>query len=308
MRAPTSRPGKPTRSACCASRRTRPPARSANPSTRSPDSSSRRGNSYPAPAPSPTSPTARPGSATNTCSPPRPAHWARLFSTRRSSPRCAAKAGIPEADSRGALTAAPGAGHHRHQLLNAREPLSLADLRAMARAQASSSTRHYAAILQRTFSAAYKEKSGLLRAERAHQSKSSSTGTPSCPVPPRTASHGSTTTWARATAPTTSSPSARTGWPAPAVPYYLPKQSSAGQLLAVKDGIGKMLGQARPHRRRTRSTRRRPGLAIAALAERLASIPTPAGPTPRDLGTASTFIPLAALTGLRPATGDRHDG
>jgi hypothetical protein len=33
------------------------------------------------------------------------------------------------------------------------------------------------------------------------------------------------------------------------------------------------------------------------LIERLADIPTPAGPTPGDLGTPTAFIPLTALTG-----------
>lgn len=52
--------------------------------------------------------------------------------------------------------------------------------------------------------------------------------------------------------------------------------------------------------------------ALTALAQRLADTPTPAGPTPKQLGTDSTFIPLTALTdslaeGRRdqiPGTGD----
>jgi hypothetical protein len=47
--------------------------------------------------------------------------------------------------------------------------------------------------------------------------------------------------------------------------------------------------------------------ALAALAERLAEIPTPAGPTPRELGTAGTFIPLTnlldSLSSARPGLG-----
>ncbi|MFG3023851.1 hypothetical protein ACGFZQ_35870 [Streptomyces sp. NPDC048254] len=37
--------------------------------------------------------------------------------------------------------------------------------------------------------------------------------------------------------------------------------------------------------------------AVTALAERLADTPTPAGPTPRDLGTTSGFVPLTQLMG-----------
>jgi len=46
--------------------------------------------------------------------------------------------------------------------------------------------------------------------------------------------------------------------------------------------------------------------ALEALAQRLADTPTPAGPTPRDLGTADAFIPLtnllSSLTKPRPET------
>jgi hypothetical protein len=35
--------------------------------------------------------------------------------------------------------------------------------------------------------------------------------------------------------------------------------------------------------------------AVTALAERLADTPTPAGPTPKELGTTSSFFPLTQL-------------
>ncbi|WP_329437794.1 hypothetical protein [Streptomyces canus] len=35
--------------------------------------------------------------------------------------------------------------------------------------------------------------------------------------------------------------------------------------------------------------------AVTALAERLADTPTPAGPTPRELGTSDSFIPWTEL-------------
>ena len=36
--------------------------------------------------------------------------------------------------------------------------------------------------------------------------------------------------------------------------------------------------------------------ALSALVARLADVPTPAGPTQRELGSASAFIPLSALS------------
>jgi hypothetical protein len=53
------------------------------------------------------------------------------------------------------------------QLLNAREPLSLADLQQWLGHKHPSSTRHYAAILQRTPTAAHRQ-GRLLRPQRAH--------------------------------------------------------------------------------------------------------------------------------------------
>ena len=71
-------------------------------------------------------------------------------------PVLCAKAGIPEADSRGALTSHRARATIATQLLNAREPLSLADLQQWLGHKHASSTRHYAAILQHTLAGAYK--------------------------------------------------------------------------------------------------------------------------------------------------------
>lgn len=83
-------------------------------------------------------------------------------------------------------------------------------------------------------------------------------------------------------------------------PFYVPTDSARGQLLAVKDGIDQMLEQldlTDDEREALEGDRE----AVTALAERLADTPTPAGPTPRDLGTADAFVPLTQLTGTPPA-------
>jgi hypothetical protein len=87
-------------------------------------------------------------------------------------------------------------------------------------------------------------------------------------------------------------------------PFYLPKQSHAGQLLAVKDGIQQMLEQLEltdDERQALEGDRD----AVAALANRLAEIPTPAGPTPNQLGTSTAFVPLTTLLGSLTATTDQ---
>lgn len=77
-------------------------------------------------------------------------------------------------------------------------------------------------------------------------------------------------------------------------PFYVPKKSSRGQLLAVRDGIDQMLEQldlTDDEREALEGDRE----AVASLAERLTDTPTPAGPTPRELGTADGFVPLTQL-------------
>ncbi|MDO0937361.1 hypothetical protein QQY66_38640 [Streptomyces sp. DG2A-72] len=88
-------------------------------------------------------------------------------------------------------------------------------------------------------------------------------------------------------------------------PFYVPKPSAQGQLLAVKDGINQMLERldlTDDEREALEGDRE----AVTALAERLADTPTPAGPTPRELGTTDSFIPLTQLmdTVSRPAQED----
>jgi hypothetical protein len=46
--------------------------------------------------------------------------------------------------------------------------------------------------------------------------------------------------------------------------------------------------------------------AVAALAQRLADTPTPAGPTPNQLGTEPAFLSLTALRDTLPGGGSCH--
>jgi hypothetical protein len=77
----------------------------------------------------------------------------------------------------------------------------------------------------------------------------------------------------------------------------VPKESSNGQLLAVKDGIEQMLEQldlTDAERAALEGDRD----AVAALVEKLADVPTPAGPTPNQLGHAP--IPVTFGPTRRP--------
>ncbi|WP_329376998.1 hypothetical protein OG625_05890 [Streptomyces sp. NBC_01351] len=89
-------------------------------------------------------------------------------------------------------------------------------------------------------------------------------------------------------------------------PFYVPKESTKGQLLAVKEGINTMLEQldlTDDEREALEGDRD----AVTALTQHLADIPTPAGPTPRELGTNSAFVPLTSLMGTVPPRADEGE-
>ncbi|GAB3412773.1 hypothetical protein [Flindersiella endophytica] len=165
-----------------------------------------------------------------------------------------------------------------------------------------SSTRHYAAILQRKLSAAYRKADYFARNVRTIQVlidretilSGAATGGEQ-PWKYYDLGDGYCTYDFFATCPHRLA--------CAHCPFYLPKESSAGRLLEVKDGVEQML------ERLTLTDDERTALegdrdALTALASRLAKVPTPAGPTPEHLGTDRAFISLTALqdsiSGQRP--------
>lgn len=215
-------------------------------------------------------------------------------------PALCRKAGIPETDSRGALTSHRARSTIATQLLNAREPLTLADLQQWLGHKHAASTRHYAAILQRTLSAAYKKADYFARNVRTIQvlidreSVLSGAAAGGEPWKYYDLGEGYCTYDFFAKCPHRLA-CAR-------CPFYLPKATSAGQLLAVKDGIDRML-ESVELTEQERDALEGDRDALTALAERLATIPTPAGPTRAELGTAEPgFVPLTTLLGSLTTT------
>ncbi|PKW18677.1 tyrosine-type recombinase/integrase [Saccharopolyspora spinosa] len=217
-------------------------------------------------------------------------------------PALCRKAGIPETDSRGALTSHRARSTIATQLLNAPEPLSIVDLKEWLGHKHFSSTRHYAAILQRKLTSAYKKADYFARNVRTIQvlidRESILTGAATSGEQPwkyYDLGDGYCTYDFFAKCPHRLA-CAR-------CPFYLPKESSAGRLLEVKDGVENML------ERLDLTDDERTALegdrdALAGLANRLAKVPTPAGPTPEELGTDRAFIALTAvqnsITGAKP--------
>ncbi|MEV0537996.1 hypothetical protein [Kitasatospora sp. NPDC050463] len=87
----------------------------------------------------------------------------------------------------------------------------------------------------------------------------------------------------------------------------MPKDTTRGQLLNVKDGIQQILDQL------DLTADEREALecdceAVEALLDRLANVPTPAGRTPSQRGAQKTLIPLTALTGGPTSASGRSTG
>ncbi|MEU2258467.1 tyrosine-type recombinase/integrase [Nocardia xishanensis] len=208
-------------------------------------------------------------------------------------PVLCAKAGIPESDSRGALTSHRARSTIATQLLNAPEPLSIVDLKEWLGHKHISSTRHYAAILQRRLTAAYRKADYFARNVRTIQvlidRESILTG----------AASGGDQPWkyydlgdGYCTYDFFAKCQHRLA--CARCPFYLPKASSAGQLLAVKAGVDQMLERLEltdEEREALEGDRE----VLLQLADRLADVPTPAGPTPSELGTDQAFIELTEL-------------
>lgn len=216
-------------------------------------------------------------------------------------PALCQKAGVPAEDSRGALTSHRARSTIATQLLNARDPLTLGDLQQWLGHKHPASTRYYAKILQRTLTAAYKKADYFARNVRTIEvlidRDSILTGAAASGEQPwkyYDLGDGYCSYDFFAKCPHRMA-CAR-------CPFYVPKESTKGQLLAVKEGINKMLEQVDltdDEREALEGDRD----AITALTERLADIPTPAGPTPRELGTGTddAFIPLTQVMGSVPA-------
>ncbi|MGW7072619.1 tyrosine-type recombinase/integrase [Streptomyces sp. NPDC054872] len=154
-------------------------------------------------------------------------------------PALCRKSGVPQTDSRRALTSHRARATIATQLLNAREPLTLNDLQQWLGHKHPASTRYYATILQRTLTAAYKKAAYFARNVRTIQvlidRESILTG----------AAAGGGQPWKLR--PRRRLLLLRLLRQVPhrlacaRCPFYVPKQSTRGQLLAVQDGIDQML-------------------------------------------------------------------
>jgi integrase len=204
-------------------------------------------------------------------------------------PSLCGKAGVPTADVRGNITSHRARSTIATQLYNAKEPMTLFELQAWLGHRSLDMVQHYAKISPTTLAKAYSDAGYFARNVRtievlvdrdAVTSGAAATGEPwqhydlghgycsysffeQCPHRMACAH----------------------------CDFYLPKSSTKAQLLEAKDNLQRMLASV-PLTDDERAAVDDGQAALDQLLDRLADIPTPAGPTPREIGVSATVTLL----------------
>jgi integrase len=211
-------------------------------------------------------------------------------------PALCAKAGVPTADVRGNITSHRARSTIASQLYNAKEPMTLFELQAWLGHRTPNTTQHYAKITPNTLSKAYSEAGYFARNVRAievlidRDAVTSGAAAAGEPWQHYDLGHGWCTYSFFEQCPHRMA-CARCD-------FYIPKSSTKAQLLEAKDNLQRMRATI-PLTDDERAAVDDGHTAVTKLLDRLADIPTPAGPTPRELGSPATMTMLPIVQ-IRP--------
>jgi hypothetical protein len=213
-------------------------------------------------------------------------------------PALCRKAGVPRADTRGRITSHRARSTIASQLYNAKEPMTLFELQAWLGHRSPQSTQHYTQITPTRLAQAYADAGyfgrnlrtiDVLIDREAIQTGVTATGTPWQYFD---LGHGYCTYSFFEQCPHRMA-CARCD-------FYVPKASTRAQLLEAKASLQHMR-MAIPLTEVEQAAVDEGAQAVERLLTRLADVPTPAGPTPRQLLASSG--PLLTLTPRRPPKG-----
>jgi integrase len=215
---------------------------------------------------------------------------AKAYLNARLIPLLCHKAGVPEQDARGTITSHRARSTIASQLFNAREPMSLFELQAWLGHSNPNATQFYTRITPTKLVNAYRDAGYFGRNLRTievlidQEAVTSGAAAQDLPWKYYDLGHGYCTYDFFDQCPHRMA-CARCA-------FYRPKASSQGQLLEAKSHLQRML-QEIPLTDDERAAVDDGLEAVAKLSAQLLDIPTPAGPTPRQL--TSDFVPLAAI-------------
>lgn len=220
---------------------------------------------------------------------------AKDYINRSIIPALCAKAGVPRVDVRGNITSHRARSTIASQLYNAKEPMTLFELQAWLGHRTPTTTQHYAKISPNTLSKAYNDAGYFARNVRTIEvlidRDAVNDGAPSNGEPWQHYDLGP-------------------GWcsysffeqcqhrmACARCDFYTPKGTSAAQILEAKDNLQRML-TAIPLTDNERAAVEDGQQTMDSLLARLADIPTPAGPTPHQIGVppTATMLPIVAVT------------
>jgi len=214
-------------------------------------------------------------------------------------PMLCRKAGVPDADVRGAITSHRARSTIASQLYNAKEPMTLFELQAWLGHRSPQSTQFYAKISAQTLTRAYTDAGYFSRNVRAievlidRHAVASGAAASGEPWQHYDLGHGYCAYTFFEQCPHRMA-CARCD-------FYTPKDSTAAQLLEAKANLQKMT-TAIPLTDDERAAVDDGQAAVDRLLAKLADTPTPAGPTPRQLAAPGTskVLPVIAVRHGRP--------
>jgi integrase len=216
-------------------------------------------------------------------------------------PMLCRKAGVPAADVRGTITSHRARSTIASQLYNAKEPMTLFELQAWLGHASPETTQHYARITPNTLTRAYRDAGYFERNVRTievlldRDAVTSGEAAAGEPWQYYDLGHGLCSYTFFEQCPHRMA--------CAKCDFYTPKDSSKGQLLEARANLQRMLVSV-PLTDDERAAVDDGQAALDKLLEHLADVPTPAGPTPRQLGVplTATLLPIVEVTqpGSRP--------
>jgi integrase len=220
---------------------------------------------------------------------------AKSYINRTIIPALCRKAGVPATDVRGNITSHRARSTIASQLYNAKEPMTLFELQAWLGHRTPSTTQHYAKISPNTLSKAYTEAGYFARNIRTievlldRDAVTSGDAAAGAPWQHYDLGHG----WCAYTF----FEQCPHRMACARCDFYTPKDSTKAQLLEAKDNLQRMLASI-PLTDDGRAAVDDGQTAVEALLARLTDVPTPSGPTPREIGapTAVTMLPIMHTT------------
>jgi integrase len=224
---------------------------------------------------------------------------AKHYINERIIPMLCRKAGVPASDVRGKITSHRARSTIASQLYNAKEPMTLFELQAWLGHASPETTQHYAKITPNTLTRAYQDAGYFERNVRTievlldRDAVAAGQSAAGEPWQHYDLGHGLCSY--------TFFEQCQHRMACAKCDFYIPKSSSRAQLLEAKANLQRML-VAIPLTDDERAAVDDGQAALGKLLERLADIPTPAGPTPRQLATIPAVeLPLLQILSGPPA-------